>query len=280
MKVLSLRTFEDPDEDPARCFEWNPSVAGHLSPLTYWRETLRQPLWGATAAVGVVAMLVNGWLAAAGLVIATILGFTLGLSALPPVRRRIARRLEEREEEGRRTRRIAARMSLDERERRGLEYLEDVGAGLRARVTRGEAMDLALFESTCGISTMIACYARCGIALRARRERLARVDRGQLERTLCHLSENPRSRWCERRRVVLEARLEHLDRLDQEIDSLKSIMAAIVERMEMLDEQCVPPVPEPSDLWLLESEEELLQLDSEVSDTRADPTSDPESAAA
>lgn len=266
MQALSLRTFEDPEEDPARCFEWSPSPAAHLGALTYWRETLRQPLWGATAAVGVVAMLVNGWLSAAGLVIATILAFTLGLSTLPPLRRRIARRLEEREEECRRTRRIAARMSLDERERRGLEYLEDVGASLRARVLRGRTMDLALFEDTCGISTMIACYARCGIALRARRERLARVDRGQLERTLCHLTEDPRSKWCERRRAVLEARLEHLDRLDREIDSLKSIMSAIVERMEMLDEQCVPPVPEPTDLWLLENESELFdELDTDLS---------------
>ncbi len=80
--------------------------------------------------------------------------------------------------------------------------------------------------------------------MRARRECVSGAKRDFLERRLERLREMPESIGVRRQRALLRARLANFGKLEQEIARLEATMAAIVDYAEMIDEQCVPPVPD------------------------------------
>ena len=125
-----------------------------------------------------------------------------------------------------------------------MEYLEDLTSGIREKLGRGSNVQYDYLEQELSLSALVANYVRCGVALRARRECVSGAKRDFLERRLDRLRESPDSTTSRRQKALLRCRLANFGKLEQEILRLESTMAAIVDYAEMIDEQCVPPVPE------------------------------------
>ncbi len=244
LRPLAKIAFEEPADDPGRSFEWRMRRTSEAHPLTYWRETFRGPFWPIYPAVASIALLATGSLFVTMLFVSLLVMLSAFLSTGKKFRRWVDKKNEAQEDDDRRTRQATARLLLSQEDRRRLEYLEDLTAGIREKIGRGNTTSYDYLEQELGLAALVANYVRCGVALRARRECVSGAKRDFLERRLERLRDAPDSRTVRRQRALLRSRLANFTKLEQEIARLEASMAAIVDYAEMIDEQCVPPVPE------------------------------------
>lgn len=241
---LAKVAFDDPADDPGRPFEWREPRTGGSHPLVYWRETFRGPFWPIYPAIATISLLATGSLWTMALFVTLMFLLSGVVSTRRKFRRWVDRKTDAQDEDERRTRQATARLLLSQEDRRRLEYLEDLTVGIREKLGRGNVVQIDYLEEELGLAALVANYVRCGVALRARRECVSGAKRDFLERRLDRLRDAQDSKSVRRQRSLLRSRLANFDKLEEEIARLEATMSAIIDYVEMIDEQCVPPVPD------------------------------------
>jgi hypothetical protein len=241
---LAKIVFEEQGDDPGRAFEWRSQRTCSAPALTYWRETFRAPFWPIYPAIATIAVLASGSVWVTVFFLALVVAFSGFVSTGKTFRSWVDKKADGHDEDERRTRQATARLLLSQEDRRRLEYLEDLTAGIRDKLGRGNLLQYDYLEQELALSALVANYVRCGVALRARRDCVSGAKRDFLERRLDRLRQDDDSRNIRRQRELLRCRLANFCKLERETARLEATMSAIVDYAEMIDERCVPPVPE------------------------------------
>jgi len=163
---------------------------------------------------------------------------------LPPVRRYFDAQLDRKYAEATREALVA---QMSEAHKRELERLESIVERIRRSLTpRGIEPDRG--EDFLGLARLLAAYTRLAVAVKAGNDCLSWTNRGLLEQDLDALTRARETSTTEalplveQRLSITRARIRRWDRSAAELGALTHQLAAIVELVNLIQEQCFAPV--------------------------------------